>query len=408
VIVCRKCSRRHPDGTEFCPCGAYLEFDGERVADASDALAPPPTAAATTTAADPWAAPAEQKAPQRAGAAVPSEPAPWSGFDTPTTPTPATTRAGGGDIDAVLPDAPTQPVAGPVPVVETARAGDIVCGACGTPNAPDRYFCRHCGAAIAGAAAARTTAAAQTDRVPWWRRLGRSARRKAGSVDPSSLSRMTHDVARGGISRRTMLFRGGGILLLLGGLLAFLGPWRGTVINRGRDVIGATRYEAISLDPSEVSSEAADPAAEPAQFDMQDASNLVDRFANTAWATRWTNALGPGFTEAPTDGGCQPEPMTDSVVRIDLAEPTDLARIRILPGRPDADPSRTLFGRPRVIELQADDGDCEYIVLDDAGELAVFPFDHDDVSTVTLRIVGIFEPESPNETVEISEIVLDR
>ena len=34
MIVCRKCSRRHPDGTEFCACGAYLAFDGERVADA--------------------------------------------------------------------------------------------------------------------------------------------------------------------------------------------------------------------------------------------------------------------------------------------------------------------------------------------------------------------------------------
>ena len=33
MIICRKCSRRHPDGTDFCACGAFLEFDGERAPD---------------------------------------------------------------------------------------------------------------------------------------------------------------------------------------------------------------------------------------------------------------------------------------------------------------------------------------------------------------------------------------
>ncbi len=33
MIVCRKCSRRYANGTEFCACGAFLEFDGEYVED---------------------------------------------------------------------------------------------------------------------------------------------------------------------------------------------------------------------------------------------------------------------------------------------------------------------------------------------------------------------------------------
>lgn len=406
MIVCRKCNRRHPDGTAFCPCGAYLEFDGERVAEPDAEPARPAPATTPTGPGDAWSPPAGHTTPPSApggtvgGAA--QQPAPWSGFD----PAPAPATRTGGDIDAVLPDAPTQVSAGPVYIPETARPGDLTCPACGTPNGPERYFCRHCGAALAGGAT--STASGSPDaKVPWWRRWGRRARRRA-RVDPASLSRAAADLSRGGLSRRTVLFRTGGLLVLLGGLLAFLGPWRSTVIDRGRDLVGATRYEPITLDEAAVGAEPADPTTPPVTFELQDPANLVDRFANTAWATRWTNALGPGFAEAPTDGGCQPEPMTDAFVRIDLGAPTDLKRIRILPGRPDADPSRTLFGRPRVIELQADDRDCDYVVLDDQGELAAFPFDHDDVSTVTLRIVGIYEPESPNDTVEISEIVLDR
>jgi hypothetical protein len=406
VIVCRKCNRRHPDGTEFCPCGAYLEFDGERVPDAEPAR---PAPATTPTGPDTtWSPPVEHATPPTTGdpaVAATSEPPRWSGFDTPTTPP---TSQSTSDIDAVLPDAPAPTATAPVYVPDTPRPGDLTCPACRTPNSPDRHFCRHCGAALAGVTPTPATDVS-TARVPWWRRWGRAARRRSRGTDASSLSRAAADLGRGGLSRRTVLFRTGSVLVLLGGLLAFLGPWRSTVIDRGRDLVGAARYRPIALDEAAVTSEPADPANPPAVFEMQEASNLVDRFANTAWATRWTHALGPGFADAPTDGGCQPEPMTDSSVRIDLGEPTDLERIRILPGRPDADPSRTLFARPRVIELRADDvEDCDYLVLEDSGELATFRFDHDDVSTVTLRIVGIYEAESPNDIVEISEIVLDR
>ena len=72
MIICRKCGRRHPDGTDFCACGAFLEFDGERADDDQPAtptqpVAPPP--------------PAEDARVVAGGPSPPptAEPAPWSG-----------------------------------------------------------------------------------------------------------------------------------------------------------------------------------------------------------------------------------------------------------------------------------------------------------------------------------------
>ena len=41
------------------------------------------------------------------------------------------------------------------------------------------------------------------------------------------------------------------------------------------------------------------------------------------------------------------------------------------------------------------------------GELTVIDVDADDVETVRLRVVGVYEPDAPNETVEISEVVFE-
>ena len=114
MIVCRKCGRRTPDGTEFCVCGAYLEFEGERVAEPGagvPAAAPPaapgsgptgPLPPPPTTAAQP-ATTSWTSEPAASRAAAPAEPAPWSGFEPGSAAEPG--RPTGG-IDAVLPDAP--------------------------------------------------------------------------------------------------------------------------------------------------------------------------------------------------------------------------------------------------------------------------------------------------------------
>ncbi len=410
MIVCRKCSRRHPDGTEFCVCGAYLEFDGEHVSDPSGPGAvqstvgtagssgslPPPPPAARESEASRWAT---EPAPRAAAGAA--EPAPWSGFDA----TPPAPVAAGGGIDAVLPDAPDRVApTEPIWVDGGARAGDIACRQCGTPNGPERFFCRHCGVSLTGAVDAATTP--RPRRVPWWKRLFRRAKTQAGTVDGTTALHRAQGLARGGLSSRTLLFRTGGVVLLLGGLLAFLGPWRGTVTGKVREYLGGNRHPAIDVSADEVTSPPTDPTGAPVAFEFQGAENVVDRKSNTAWATQWLPA-GSGFEELPEDGAeCQPAPMTDTELVFDFEDPPDVARLEILAGRPD-DP-RTQYLRPRVLELQVDDEQCTYVALEDTGELAPVAFEHDDIERLVVRIVGVYDEDAVNQTVEISEIVFEK
>ena len=307
MIVCRKCGRRTPDGTEFCVCGAYLEFEGERVAEPGAGAPPrcrprrpvraPARPARCRRRPRPHAQPATTSwasEPAASRAAAPTEPAPWSGFEPGPTAEPG--RPSGG-IDAVLPDAPERaPSTRPVWVEAGAREGDIACRQCGTPNGPERFFCRHCGMSLTGAVDAATTPPPR--RVPWWRRMFRGASAKASSTDATSALMRARGLARGGISGKAMLFRTGGVVLVLGGLLAFLGPWSGPAKTKVRELIGADRHSALDVGPEEVASEAADPSIPPAPFELQGPENVVDRFANTAWATRWLDPIGPGFEDA--------------------------------------------------------------------------------------------------------------
>ena len=37
IIECTRCGRRHPTGTEWCPCGVYLPHDGKIIEGELDA-----------------------------------------------------------------------------------------------------------------------------------------------------------------------------------------------------------------------------------------------------------------------------------------------------------------------------------------------------------------------------------
>jgi hypothetical protein len=421
VIVCRKCSRRHPDGTDFCACGAFLEFDGERIADpVSTAPVTPAEPAAPTTAGTPPppdAAATARQAPVRDTPATPQEPAAWSGLpgsgnwaDPVSEASPADTTS----VSARLPDAPeTRRATEPVFVAPTGRAGDLVCAGCGTPNAPERQFCQHCGlplSATGGAAAVVTPGGAKPS---WWRRAFGRARGKAETTDPRRLSSMAHGLQSGrlpGLSGRAMAFRAGGITVILLGLLAFLGPWRGTVLRWSRDRVGASRYTVVDVEAENFTVVISDPSVAPLTFPLQDVDRLVDGYANTAWATHWLDITDPGLEAAPEAGSDCPSPArTDSFLRVEFAEPTDLSRLRILGGRPAADETRTAYLRPRLVELRVNEGDtCSYLTLTDDGELETHEFGHDDVEDIELRVIGVYADGESEPTVEISEIVFER
>ncbi len=439
MIVCRKCSRRHPDDTEFCDCGAYLAFDGERVADAAGAAAappgapprpadlPPPPAAAAWQAVEP----AAREAPRRPA----SEPAAWGGL--PGGPPGESTwgddtgndRGPTSTVDARLPDAPTRETTAPVWVEPTSRAGDVPCTRCGSMNNPDRQFCQHCGQPLAAAASgAADFGGGSGGSVPWWRRFGRSARARGSKLDGTSLAMDARRLAApGGVSSRVMMFRTGGLALAALALLAFLGPWRGTVIRQARTMLGGKQYEAVTSADIRAESIAASPAIPIQPIPQEAPENVLDRHANTAWGTRWLAAV-PVAPAAPADpaaaptttvtpapsttlttpaGACTTEARTDSLLRFTFRQPTDIGRVEILAGRYDADKARALFTRPRIIELSVGDR-CERYELLDKGSLQALNFAADDVSQVELRIVDVYREDASSATVEISEVVFER
>ena len=190
------------------------------------------------------------------------------------------------------------------------------------------------------------------------------------------------------------------------------GCWRssargGTRSWTGPRALGAAATRSIALEVDDVTSVPTDPPIESALFELQGAENVVDRFANTAWATRWLDRRPPGSMTRPTRTSCQPEPMTDSYLVFDFDEPIGpLADPH--PRRPSADDQgRELFSRPRVLELSS--------VID---ARAATSFSRTRrvrgrrvrarrASTAASGSSAVNEPSEPSEMVEISEIVFE-
>jgi hypothetical protein len=401
MIICRKCSRRHPDGTDFCTCGAFLEFDGERAPDempaspvAPMAPSPPDPAEARVVAGGTGAAQGPGVGPE----------SPWSGLPGSGNwaDPPATTGIEARPPDEPLTGRPGEPVVDP----SSGRAGDNACARCGTPNAPERQFCQHCGQPLVAGVASAVAAPAR-QKVRWGRRIRLPGRLR--TADPQQLAAQARRLTTGGMSSRTMLFRTGGVMVILAGVLAFLGPWRGTVLNWTKDRVGASRYEVVDIGVDEISVEPARRALQPEPFPLQGPDKLLDRKRNTAWATHWLDLSDLGPESAPAGGQCAASPPhTDSFLRIVLPEATDLARLRIQSGRAADDTTRQTYLRPRLIEARMNGDECQYLELADEGELEVLDFRHKDVKELELRVLGVYADPESVPTAEISELILER
>ncbi|WP_068398357.1 hypothetical protein [Kribbia dieselivorans] len=261
TVVCDECGSHNEWGTAFCgSCGAYLDWDGQPSPEEPavvepvalvEAAAEPLPATAPEPAAEPQPAVApESLAPETAVAPEP-EVAPESKAKTEVSPGPvarsASPKQPAPQKPAPQKPAPQQPAArqpaaeakpkpkrpAPTHNEPPLRPGDLVCGTCGTGNAPARNFCRRCGSPLADA----TVVAAD----PWWRRLfsRRSAAPAAGT--------------RPKIRRRSRL---PGRLVALAlvaavvyGVVAFAWPWwkggaQDSVLDR---VSGTQRYEPTTV-----------------------------------------------------------------------------------------------------------------------------------------------------------------
>jgi ribosomal protein L40E len=125
-IICKRCGAHAAVDESFCgSCGAFLEWEGERVVvEAGTPTEVPASAAHEHPVAAPPAGP------------VAVQPAP--------------------PLERAKPRSPSAPV-------RRAEPGDIFCGQCGHFNDPERRFCRRCGS--------RLDNLAMTVRLPWWKRI---------------------------------------------------------------------------------------------------------------------------------------------------------------------------------------------------------------------------------------------
>ena len=329
MIVCRKCSRRHPDGTEFCACGAFLEFDGEHVADPVEPTATQAPPAATSGMAG------------RSVLRVGTEPRRRSPNGAGSVVRAVRSRARGAHRlrQVSTPDSPT------------CRPGQSPPSRCGWNRRPGRATCR---ARIARRRTPRSDSSADTaetrssrrepppQRRPFGGRRGGvgSGAKRGAALERADLASMANSARRlsgGGVAGRTVAFRGGALAVVAFSLLAFLGPWRGTVFAGARKVLGGNRYSVIDDDVEVVAFPTS--AILPAEFSQQGPENVRDHHRNTAWATRWLAPAEPGSVALPSDGTCLAQPSTDTALAFTFEEPTDVARIRILGGRYADDPS---------------------------------------------------------------------
>ncbi|ARZ72324.1 hypothetical protein SMD11_6748 [Streptomyces albireticuli] len=171
------CQAANGETDDFCGnCASYLGWSEPSAAPAAARTGEPPATPSAEVAgptARPPAGPAKPSGPasptepaaEDRATPAPTAPAPYDrgGTAGPDTPGPARPETPAGD--PVVPVQPAKPVARrpvvrPVPVTEPSGGGPP-CPSCGTPNLPERRFCRRC--------AARLTPPRHVVALPWWR-----------------------------------------------------------------------------------------------------------------------------------------------------------------------------------------------------------------------------------------------
>ncbi len=352
MIVCTECGERQDDGVVFCGrCGAYLEWEGERVeVPGTPARAVPEPAPSAATAVRPPEAGAVQ--PPEAGAVPP----PDIGSEQPPgdTPEPAAT------VVTRQPEEARPRPEGPAPRrIEQHATGSLICGSCGVGNSPDRRFCLRCGHSLEWAKS--------VERPPWWRRLLFWERTyRAGT---------RHRPRR----RGRLVFR----LVLLGALLAvviaLLGPLRPSIVN-GYQWVMNTIAGPQQVRTDEVTASATADGHEPMM--------AFDGANNTYWAA-------PAGAEAP-------------FLQATMPEPVHLVTVGITPGTSLETPVFLEGPRPEVIEISAETGEgvqVQRFTLEPNPGFQKFDVDLAGVRTLTIAVVS-GQGATEQESAAITEVEL--
>ena len=353
------------------------------------------------------------------------EPAPWGGLpggapgESTWADEAADVRGPTSTVDARLPDAPTRETAAPVWVEPTSRAGDVACSRCGSMNNPDRQFCQHCGQPLAAGVGVRRRSSSRQPRVgavvaaprPLGARQERRVRRHVDRDERRALGGAGRPVEPGddvpGRRHRPRRRRPARLPRSRG---------RAPSCANARTVLGGKQYEADRQrrHPRRGRSPRR-PTSRSSRSRRRSPENVLDRHANTAWATRWLAAVPPA-PAAPADPAAAP---TTTATPVDLhddgdrappgrarqrraptrccasrsaSRPTSVAS-RSSPGATTPTRPRALFTRPRIVELAVGDR-CERYELLDKGSLQALNFAADDVTQVELRIVDVYREDA--------------
>ena len=195
--------------------------------------------------------------------------------------------------------------------------GDLVCGACGEGNDPERNYCRRCGSPLAEATVAPTR---------WFRRRPKRAKKVVAAGDrPGQPGRSTsgRDAARGARGARGKFLGGLAGTKRILALLAIVGIGVGVVIpslrnwltdnasagfNRVKRTV-SPEYTNIAVDPARITSSGETPGGE--------AANVADGNTLTFWAappTRHPHRYRSASSSPPTSSTCSCIPVSRRTV----------------------------------------------------------------------------------------------
>jgi uncharacterized OB-fold protein len=343
VIRCKKCGTVNEADAAFCGgCDAFLQWSGERIDAEGEVVStapgsPPPP---SLTPNQPPAARPREAPPPAATTSAASAP-------TPTSAEPRSRKPEKGSVTPERKAKPVQPT-----LVEKPKPGELVCQSCGTGNDPARQFCRRCGAPTAGA----PVEVGPPPKGPsWFSRVLRRGKQEAYVAGQRPESMLTAG-RRWRPGSTAMVF---GLLGLvgLGSVASYL--YVPEVSDTVDDIMRAVENRIGGRGPANtVGAEAHFEPGFPAQ-------NMIDGFTNTYW-------LGPRSANGRW------------LIDFELQDVADLVQINIHGGA-DGEAYQQL-GRPREIQLRADNGqESRVILLDD--DAAQQPIEIDLAGAQVVRLI---------------------
>lgn len=352
MIICAQCGERNPDRTAFCGrCGAFLEWEGERLAD--------PAAGQAGGAVEPGTPATSRDEPAPVDLDATEQSDPGGERNHPEEEVAVAVGPRESVVGAALPGVARQPGQmrrrrRPSPRPSLPRnvpTGSLICGSCGMPNQSERRFCARCGHPLADARVVR--------KAPWWRRLlGRERIYQAGSRKA---------VRRPGRRLRGLRRVLTALVLLgcIGGVAVLAGPQRGLVVE-------ASHWVQNQLQPPEQVRPTGWSAS--ASVKAHPASYAFDGAKNTFWAP-------------PQVAGAATVPW----VRAEFAEPIHLVRVGLTPGMSIETPLFVAGTRPAEVEVSVTTGTDQVVrrfKVPDSPGFREWKLDVRDARTVQVAVVA--------------------